>query len=185
MLTKKRIIGDYLVARARLGDSRAREQLVLRYQKKYLAHAYRLLGNAEQTRDAVQEGWVDILRGLPKLRDDSAFSAWSFRIITRKCAGEINKVQKNRGALKTMSKESLLGKTGENEFDKVNDRQLVHTALAELSREHRAAVTLFYLKDMSVAEIAVTLEIPVGTVKTRLMNARKKLRAALEGEKNG
>jgi DNA-directed RNA polymerase specialized sigma24 family protein len=73
--TKKRIVDEYLVACARLGDHAAQEKLVMRYQKQYLAHAYRLLGNAEQARDAVQEGWLDILRGLPGLRDDKVFQA--------------------------------------------------------------------------------------------------------------
>ena len=103
----KRIVEAYLVTCARLGDRVAKEQLVTRYQKKFLRHAYRLLGEAEQSRDAVQDGWVEILRGLPKLKDDGAFPAWAFRIITRKCAKHIAGLQKARATLETVSGEPM------------------------------------------------------------------------------
>ena len=175
----KRIVEQYLVTFARMGDRGAQEQLVTRYQKKFLGHAYRLLGDAEQARDAVQDGWIDILRGLSKLQDDSAFPAWAFRIITRKCARHIAGLQKSRLILQTMSDEPGPDHVAEDEIEWSADRKPLHEALAKLPAEHRGAIALFYLEDMSVAEVAVALDIPVGTVKSRLMNARKKLRAAL------
>jgi RNA polymerase sigma-70 factor (ECF subfamily) len=185
MQSSKRIIEKYLVTFSRLGDRGAQEQLVNRYQKKFLGHAYRLLGDTEQARDAVQEGWIDILRGLPKLQDDSAFSAWAFRIITRKCSKHIAGLKKNRVILRTVSDESEPDHMTEDEIERAADRRPLQEALAKLPAEHRAAVALFYLEDMSVAEVAVSLDIPAGTVKSRLMSARKKLRAALEGEDHG
>ncbi len=185
MQSKKRIVEQYLVTFARLGDRGAQEQLVTRYQKKFLGHAYRLLGDAEQAKDAVQDGWIDILRGLPKLQDDSAFPAWAFRIITRKCAKHITGLQKNRVILHAMSDEPGPDHVAEDEIERAADRKPLHEALAKLPAEHRGAVALFYLEEMSVAEVAVSLDIPVGTVKSRLMNARKKLRAAFEGEDHG
>lgn len=181
----KRIVEQYLVTFARLGDRAAQEQLVTRYQKKFLGHAYRLLGDAEQARDAVQDGWIDILRGLPKLKDDGAFPAWAFRIITRKCARHIDGLQKSRVILQTVADEPGPDHMVADEIECAADRKPLHEALAKLPAEHRGAVALFYLEDMSVAEVAVALDIPAGTVKTRLMNARKKLRAALEGEDHG
>lgn len=183
--TPKRIVEEYLVACARLGAHAAQEQLVKRYQKQFLAHAYRLLGNVEQARDAVQEGWLDILRGLRGLRDDNMFQAWAYRIITRKCAREIKNTQKNREALKTLAQEPMAKEMGGDASEKMSDRQLLQQVLAGLSPEQRTAVTMFYLQDLSVAEIAVCLDIPAGTVKTRLMSARKQMRAALQGEENG
>jgi RNA polymerase sigma-70 factor (ECF subfamily) len=181
----KRIVEQYLVTFARMGDRGVQEQLVTRYQKKFLGHAYRLLGDVEQARDVVQEGWIDILRGLSKLKDDSAFPAWAFRIITRKCAKHIAGLQKNRVILNTMADEPEPDHTTGDEIERVADRKPLQEALAKLPAEHRGAVALFYLEEMSVAEVAVALDIPAGTVKTRLMNARKKLRAALEGEDHG
>ncbi|MGI9422734.1 MAG: RNA polymerase sigma factor [Hyphomicrobiaceae bacterium] len=183
--SSKRIIDEYLVAYARLGDWAAQEQLVRRYQKRFLRHAYRLLGDAEQARDAVQDGWLDILRGLPRLKDEGVFAAWAFRIITCKCAKQIAGLQKTRKTLKTVSAEQSRDAQGSDDIERAADSKPVHEALAKLPVEQRTAVALFYLEDMSVAEVAVALDIPVGTVKSRLMNARKKLREALEGEKYG
>ena len=64
------------------------------------------------------------------------------------------------------------------------DSEKVRKAMAGLPPEQRAAIALFHLEEMSVAEVAVALDVPAGTVKTRLMNARRKLRAALEGDVN-
>ena len=183
--SSKRIVEAYLVASARLGNRVAQEQLVVRYQRKFLRHAYRLLGDAEQARDAVQDGWIEIVRGLPKLRDDGAFQAWAFRIVTRRCARHIAGQQRNRAILETFSTEPVPADATENESDLAVDYEPLRVALADLPATHRAAVALFYLEEMSVAEVAVALEIPVGTVKSRLMHARRKLRAALEGEDDG
>ena len=178
----KQMVEQYLVTFARLGDRGAQEQLVTRYQQKFLGHAYRLLGDAEQARDVVQEGWIDILRGLSKLKDDSAFPAWAFCIITRKCARHITGLQKNRVILQTIAEEPGPDHIAGDGTERAADRKPLHEALVKLSAEHRGAVALFYLEEMGVAEVAVALDIPAGTVITRLMNARKKLRAALEGE---
>ena len=84
-----------------------------------------------------------------------------------------------------MSDEAMPEHTIENGVEQTDGRKPLHEALAKLPAAHRAAIGLFYLEEMSVAEVAVALETPVGTVKTRLMNARKKLRAELEGENHG
>lgn len=181
----KRIVEAYLVACARMGDRTAREQLAARYQKRLLRHAYRLLGDAEQTRDVVQDGWIEILRALPKLQDDGAFAAWAFRIVTRRCAKHIAGLQKTRRTLETAAAEPVDHSRAEHEIERAADRGPVRAALASLPAGQRAAIALFYLEDMSVAEVAVALEIPVGTVKTRLMHARQKMREALEGEDHG
>ena len=185
MQSKKRQFNKYLITRARLGDRAALAQLVPRYQRKFLGHAYRLLRDAELARDAVQEGWIDILRGLHKLQDEGAFSAWAFRIITRKCARHIAKLHKNREVLKNMREDARTEPTASNDIDQALGHWTLRKALAKLPKEHRAAIGLFYLEEMSVAEVAVALEIPVGTVKTRLLHARKKLREALEGDNHG
>ena len=181
----KRIVESYLVDCARLGDRAAQEQLVVRYQKKFLRHAYRLLGDAEQAKEAVQDGWVEIVRGLPKLKDDGAFQAWAFRIVTRRCAKYIAGLQRTRAMIETVACEPAPGNRAEADNELAADRKPVREALAQLPAKHRAAVALFYLEEMSVAEVAVALDIPVGTVKSRLMHARGMLRAALEGEGHG
>lgn len=176
----KRIVGRYLVASARLGNRAAQTQLVERYQKKFLAHAYRLLGDADQAKDAVQDAWVEIVRGIAKLKDDDAFPAWAFRIVTRRCAQSIAKQQKARALATRMAAEPRTDCDAADAVERAADLNPLQAGLEALSPEHRAAVALFYLEEMSVAEVAVALDIPVGTVKSRLLNARAKLRTLLD-----
>ena len=181
----KAIVEAYLVAQARLGDAGAQDHLVARYQPKLLRHAYRLLGDADPARDAVQESWLEIFRGLSNLKDDGSFAVWAFRIVSRRCARQIARLQKRRTVLAAVSADIATHHSPEDKAELAADRRPLRDAMAKLPAEHRAAIALFYLEEMSVAEVAVALEIPVGTVKSRLMHARQKLRAVLEGGDDG
>jgi RNA polymerase sigma-70 factor (ECF subfamily) len=177
----QRVLDAYLVASARLGDRRALDQLVRRWHGKLTAHAWRLLGDVEAARDVVQDGWSEILRGLSRLRDDEAFPAWAYRIVTRRCARHIGRLQGDRRlAAQVAAAPPEAGAEGPDLA--ALDAGVLRAAIAALPREQRAAVALFYLEDLSVAETAVALDVPAGTVKTRLMHARRKLRDALQGD---
>jgi DNA-directed RNA polymerase specialized sigma24 family protein len=91
-----RLFDAYLVASARVGDRRAFALLVRRWDGKLLAHARRLLGDPELARDAVQDAWADIVRGMPRLADTSAFPAWAYRIVTRRAARTIDRLRRDR-----------------------------------------------------------------------------------------
>jgi RNA polymerase sigma-70 factor (ECF subfamily) len=75
--------------------------------------------------------------------------------------------------------------TASNDIDQALGHWILRKALAKLPKDDRAAIGLFYLEEMSVAEVAVALEIPVGTVTTRLLHARTRLRQALAGDNYG
>ena len=176
---KERVLDAYLVASARLGDRDALEMLARRWNGKLLAHAWRLLGNREGARDAVQEGWAEMLRGLSRLRDDGAFAAWAYRIVSRRCARQIRHSQADR----RLAEDLAAAPAGQgNDGDLPLEGEIVRKAIAALPADQQAAIALFYLEDMSVAEVAVALDVPAGTIKTRLMHARRKMRRALEGE---
>ncbi len=175
-----RALDEYLVASARIGDRRAFGLLVRRWNGKLLAHAWRLLGDSEQAKDAAQDGWGEIVKGLPKLADTRAFPAWAFRIISRRCGRLIGQASQHRRLREAVGSEPP--SESYEQSDERIDFERVRQALSGLPREQRAAVALFHLEELSVAEVAVALDVPVGTVKTRLMNARRRLRAALEGD---
>ena len=173
-----RLLDEYLLVSARAGDRRAFEALARRWQKKLLAHAWRLLGDAEGARDAVQDGWIEIVRGLPRLRDERAFPAWAYRIVTRRCARAVGAAVRGReisAELDAIEPEAPEVETG-------RDHQRLRAAIRALPEEQRAAVALFHFEELSIVEVAVALDVPAGTVKTRLMHARRKLRAALGGD---
>jgi RNA polymerase sigma-70 factor (ECF subfamily) len=174
----ERALDAWLADAARTGDAKAFALLVKRWNGKFVAHAWRLLGDAEAARDAVQDGWAEIVRGLPRLADTSLFQAWAYRIVSRRCAKAIGGAVRRRRIEEAFAAEP----TPEPAEHSGSDAERLAAAIAALPPGQRAAVALFHFEGMSVAEVAVALEVPAGTVKTRLMHARRKLRAVLEGD---
>jgi RNA polymerase sigma-70 factor (ECF subfamily) len=171
-----RALDAYLAAAARTGDHKALALLFKRWNPRLTAHAWRLLGDREQAGDAVQEAWVEIVRGLVRLADTDAFAAWAYRITSRRCAKAINRAVRDRRTAEALQIDEAAAAPQEPHTARLRQ------AIDALPLDQRAAIALFYLEDMSVAEVAVALAVPAGTVKTRLMHARHKLRAALEGD---
>jgi RNA polymerase sigma factor (sigma-70 family) len=116
------------------------------------------------------------VRGLPGLGDERAFPAWAYRIVSRRCAKLIGSAQRHRRIEAAIAAEPAQSQDEEPDFDRLR------RAVRALPPEQRAAVALYHFEELSVAETAVALDVPAGTVKTRLMHARRKLRAALEGD---
>ena len=180
--SKERVFDEYLAAAARAGNREAFGRLVERWQPKLLAHAYRLSGNAEQARDIVQDAWRDIVSGLPKLNDVKVFPAWAYRIVTRRTVDFIRRTQRDRKTNAAYAAEPRTDLQSTSLQESNADRAPLNKAVSLLPPEQQAVIALFYKEGFSVAEIAAALETPAGTVKTRLMHARQKLRSALEGE---
>lgn len=176
----QRLYDEYLAAAARAGDRGAWERLVVRWQPRLLRHAHRLCGDAELARDRVQEAWVEIVRGLRRLDDVVAFPAWAFRIVTRRC--QRGGSQADWAAVEDVADLDTLQEPDDRDHAATAvDVDRVLAAMRGLPPPQRAALALFYLDHLSVAEIAIALDVPPGTVKTRLMHARRKVRAHLEG----
>jgi RNA polymerase sigma factor (sigma-70 family) len=176
----KRVLGEYLVMAAQTGDRAACGQLARLWQPALLRHAMRLTGEAELARDTLQDSWIDILRGLGGLSDAAAFPAWAYRIVTRKSAATVRGLQRRRQTGAALAAEPVAEDAGERIAESRADRGPLARALAALPVEQRTAMALFYIDDFTVAEIAVALSVPAGTIKTRLMHARRKMRAALD-----
>ena len=188
--SRRRIYGEYLVLAAQAGDGEALDALVAHWQAPLRRHAAWLTGDAEAAGDAVQEAWLDILRGLGRLQRSEAFPAWAHRIVTRKCAAWIRTRQRDRRVEAGLAAEqacagaSVAAEAG-RQAEQRSDVRRVLAALQALPAAQRSAMALYHLEEMSVAEIAIALEIPAGTVKTRLMHARRKIRDTLETDTEG
>jgi len=180
MRSKQHIVEEYLVAGARLGDRNAISRLATLRGPGLLRHAIRLLGNRDDAHDAVQDAWIEIIKGLPRLRDDRAFPAWAYRIVTRRAARIISGQIRRRHHINDAAilEDTTTAETGSMAADAYAVRQ----AIKALPPPQAAAISLFYLEDMSVAEVAIALDVPPGTIKTRLMHARLKLNEALKGD---
>lgn len=176
----RRVLGEYLVIAAQGGDRAACGQLARLWQPALLRHAMRLTGERELARDTLQDAWIDILRGLGGLADAAAFPAWAYRIVTRKSAATVRGLQRRRQTGAALAAEPEAADDGERKAEALADRGPLAKALADLPIEQRTAMALFYIDDFTVAEIAVALSVPAGTIKTRLMHGRRKMRTALD-----
>lgn len=170
----------YLVAAAKTGDRSACDQLVRLVSPRLLAHANRLLGDSETARDVVQAAWIDILTGMHRLQAVEAFRTFALRIVSRKVARVIKTKTRERTLNNEISAETVSSIEPLGEI--AADATIVREAIDALPPTHRATLALFYLEDLSVSEVATAMDVPIGTVKTRLMHARSKLRAILKGE---
>jgi len=171
---KARLFEAYLVAAARTGDAAARGRLVEAWQPRLIGHAGRLTGDSEMAREAVQDGWVEILRGLGGLRDELAFPAWALRIVTRRCRRLGGR--RGRDRARETGLDDQMAATDRETGPDVLVRQHMRRAIDALPPDQRAALALVCLHELSVAEAALALDAPEGTIKTRLMHARRKLR---------
>jgi len=178
----ERALDTYLAAAARSGDAKAWDQLASRWTPRLSAFAWRLLGDRDGVEEAVQDSWVEIVKGMPRLRASEAFPAFAFRIVQRRCARLIAGRQGHRRISEAVAQQDLAPEPVD--LDRTVEASLVRKAMAGLPADQHAALWLFHIQDLSVAEIAAALEVPAGTVKTRLMHARRKIAAKLEGGSN-
>lgn len=171
--TQQQLVDEYLVMACQDGQDGAWDKLVRRWQQRLWQHAYRLTGRADAAWEVTQNAWLGIVKGVHKLNDPARFRFWAYRIITNKSADWI-RVHKRR-------KE----KTQELAEDPPA-RPARHGDVAELleglGHQQRAILSLRYVEEFSISEIADILDIPQGTVKSRLFQARNELRKRLEHE---
>ena len=179
-IEKRRALIAYHAAGARLGRRADFAALVDLCDAGLRAHARRLCDDPETARDLVQEAWIAIARALPALRDESAFLAFALRIVSRTAAREVQRRQRSRAADAGFAGQQPVLQPASDAA-----RHDLEAALAALPAPQRAALALYAVEGLSVAEVAHALDIPPGTVKTRLMHARARLKAYLEGENDG
>src|SRR5215510_13546368 len=159
------------VARCLKGDASAFEPIVTRYQRVLFTVALRLLGNAEDARDATQNAFVRAYERLDTFDPSRRFFSWIYRIA----------VNESLNLRRTVRPHESLPETLESApagMDAVEARELserVQAALMTLTPEYREVVVMRHFADLSYGEIAETLEIPEKTVKSRLFSARQRL----------
>lgn len=177
MRSRERAVDEMLVLAAQARQVEAFEHLAARWHPRLLRHAWRLTRDPEGAQEVVQEAWVGIARGLSRLRDPAGFGSWALRITACRCADWIARRRRMRQQSAELDAASALA----SPTDVCGDNLArVRGALRRLDAERQALMAMFYVEGLSVAEIAQVLDIPAGTVKSRLYDAREQLRATLE-----
>lgn len=174
----QRISDEWLVLRAQGGDEKALALLVARNQGLVLRHAMRLTRDPDAAADVAQETWLAVVKRLHRLRDPRAFHAFALRIAGNKAADWTRgKVRRRRAWPGLHARAAQLA--APPDASAPEGALAVRTALDNLSHDHAVVVALHYAEGLGLGEIAAALDIPLGTVKSRLHHARERLRAAL------
>jgi len=174
---------DELVRRAQAGDSDAFSKLVLEHQRFVFNLALRALSDPQDAEDLSQEAFLRAWSGLPRFRRKARFQTWLYRIVVNLCYNRMPRLSRE------------LAQMGDEEVDFIEETRSTHSPAAALNaselREYlygqidalpesqRLLITLRFQGDLSYAEISQIVDMPLGTVKTGIFRARKKLREAL------
>ena len=173
-----------LVSAARAGDRDALDRLLRDHQPQIYALCRRITGNDADALDATQEALIAVVRGLARFDGRSRFSTWTYRIATNACLDELRR-RKRRPLVGLPEHDGspveLADPGTPDPAEQVAARQEIDEALAGLAPEFRAAVVLRDLCQLDYAEIAEVLEIPPGTVRSRIARGRSHLAAFLGG----
>jgi len=169
------IFEELLVLKCQSGDEKSLSILIKRWHPKLLRQANRHLYDIEASKDVVQESWQAIIKGLDSLKDSSKFGVWALSITSRKAIDWIRKKQTSR-----KREEDEIAFQLEHVTDQGDEKEVLLTkvrmALRELPTDQKIVLSMFYLESYSLMEISKILDLPTGTIKSRLYYAREHLK---------
>lgn len=170
-----------LIERCRKGDDTAFGELVDRYKDLVYGLVYRLVSDRTQTDDLAQEVFLKVHRGLPYFRGEARLSTWIYRIVQNVCAQ--SRTRRLEISLDRRDADGrLMTEPGNTDaaFADLELRDRLEKAIAKLPDNYRLLIAAHYLKGVQYEALAETLNLPLGTVKTHLYRAKKRLRELLD-----
>ena len=174
-----RVLDRELVERAQGGDEAAFAALAVRIADRMYAIAHHILRDTTRAEDAAQQALIDIWRHLPELQDPDHFQAWTYRIVVRAAYAE---AKHQRSWTLKAGAVSLDRATSPDHAGSIADRDQLARGFDRLPLDHRAVVVLKHYAGLANDEIAAVLDIPEGTVRSRLHYSIRTMRAALEAD---
>ncbi len=174
-----------LVRALRQGDEEAFATLVRRHQGRIYNLAYNYVKDEEEAKDLTQDIFITVHRTLPSLRDENKFSAWLYQLALNHCRNRYKRLQR-RGFFRSRSLDDpdsplhlTSGETPEGLLGQQDQDRLVREAIAALSEAEKEIIILRDIEGLAYDEIGEVLEIPLGTVKSKLNRARLALKERL------
>ena len=169
-----------LVLRSQIGDEAAFEELLTLHSPRLRFFMSRMLGSRHSgSEDLLQDVWLAAYRSLPRLEDAGAFRAWLFSIARARVCREL---RRQRIDFQPLGDLDGSGPAIEDDADGPVDVEAVRIQVQTLAPEHREALLLRFVEDMSYEEIAQVTGTALGTVRSRIHYAKRALRRALEGK---
>ena len=171
-----------LVRRAQSGDTEAFADLVMEHQSFVYNLALRSLSDPHEAEDVSQEAFVRAWQALPRFRHKAKFSTWLYRIVTNLCYSRLPKLKRELAAIDSDEMINLPDEAFPEPgvgIEAEERRKFLHQQIELLPESYKLVISLRFQQDLSYAEIAEVVEMPLGTVKTVLYRARERLRKAL------
>lgn len=167
-----------LIRRAQLGDAEAISLLVRAHEQKLFYYVRSLVTDEADAWDVMQRTWIGVIRGLDRLENPTRFVPWLYTIARRTACKRYRPDLLRNHARDAADVDSI--STDDPWMPRLEDVEAVHVALRKLTEPHREVLTLHFLEDMSVADVADVLAIAPGTVKSRIHHAKQALRRLLQ-----
>ena len=174
----ERLETELCVMAAQRGDSDAFRRLVELYEKRLLYFIRRFTRDAQSPLDVLQDVWITVFRRINSLRSPAAFKTWLYQIAHDR-AIDLLRRQRREAEFYAEREEDAETETS-SETDAFDNAELVHRALAELSLPHREILTLRFLEDLEIADVAEIVRCNLGTAKSRLHYAKQALQKKVE-----
>lgn len=184
MTDKELIYFELLALRCQRGDIGAIEELIHTFETRLFYYIRRLVNNEEDAWEILQETWLKIISSLNRLRNPKMLPAWIYRIARNTAISRVRQNIAERNLIADIDSEPQPANIGMELANEISsfDVDRVHQALSRLSFPHREVLTLYFLEDLSLNEIAELIEVPVGTIKSRVYHAKLALRKIIEPE---
>ena len=171
------------IAAAKAGDQDAFEALIRLYEKRVLALTRRMCRNPADAEEAAQEAFLAAWQGLPFFRGDASFSTWLYRLASNACVDLLRREGRRQSAAgPSLNDEEVqlevpdTAPSPQEQAERSELRQQIEAGLQALTPDHRQVLLLREMHQLSYDEIAQTLDVDVGTVKSRINRGRKQLR---------
>jgi RNA polymerase sigma-70 factor (ECF subfamily) len=179
---KETIRLELLVLRCQRSDRQALAELAAQWERRLFFFVRRLVATEEDAWDVLQQTWLHVLQGIKSLHDPQRLPAWLYSIARTTAMGHWRGIYRENAH--SMNDAELPEVEGD-EMMHFDDAEQIAAGLGRISAPHREALTLFFLDDLTLEEIADVLGIPLGTVKSRLSYAKRALREALRQKEPG
>lgn len=189
----EQIVDQELVERVQRGDKKAFDILVLKYQHKIIKLISRYVRDPNEVQDVAQEAFIKAYRALARFRGESAFYTWLYRIAINTAKNHLVAMGRRPPATDVDAEEALLYEGDSMLKDKESPEHLalkdeiektIFAAIDELPEDLRTAITLREMEGLSYEDIALAMDCPIGTVRSRIFRAReaidKRLKPLLE-----
>ena len=171
-----------LIERCRSGDDTAFGELVDRYKDLVFGLVYRMVADRSLAEDLAQDVFLKVHRGIPYFRGEARLSTWIFRIVQNVCVQARSRRPVAEPLEGTPRPDSPVREFGSEDraFGDVETRDRLTKALSQLPEDYRLLVVAHYLRGVQYEALAEALNLPLGTVKTHLYRAKRRLRELLE-----